>query len=1576
MKKFLTTLLFILTIATAMFFGSPTVAFAQEGQVQPPRVVASNGETTAQNSAYINVSAQNFVDVGGLEVFIFYDANLFEINSYWTGSLLNDAYSTFNVSESGKLALNTIALNGISGSNDLFSFYLYVKMGVPEGQYPITIAIGDAYSKTLEPISIETQKFYINVKKTAVQYDTVDIYSYQNLSQAKQGEIVEISYETWNGYNFASADFELSYDENLFKLKSIDLGYELKNATSAVYSVNDSIDGYVKVSYAALSGVYSAYPILTATFEVIQNVNKETEIEFLATEMYDVNLTPLNGKKLTNIINVVYQEPPKDLPDISISNHSGCSAEFSVDITADKKTGLAAGDFVVTYDATILEFKGATKVADNTMIVVNPNNTNGTIRFSFICQGGVLDDTIMARLTFVPKKVTSTSISVTGNNLVDADYNEVKVDYVSATITLKHDTILHEEQEPTCVDIGWYEYETCSRCDYTTYAKRPALGHRMSVPSVKITNDINYPFDIVNGVYSSTNKVDSSISVLTITALYDCSITVHYTVSSEQNFDQLIVVHNGNEIGNYSGEVYWSQMMLSLLTNDVVTISYSKDGSVATGTDTASFKLDYVVDKPAEEFDPTCEQDVICDYCDTLIKEKLGHDPIYHDGQQVTCLEKGWDAYETCSRCDHTTYVEIPALGHALTQHDAQEPTCIEIGWHAYEDCSRCDYTTYVERPALGHRVSAPAVAITNDATYPFDFADGVYSSTNKTDNTVSVFTITALYDCEITIDFAVSSEQNYDKLIIAKNGNEIGSYSGEVAWSQQTLSLLANEVLTISYRKDGNVANGTDTARFKLDYIVDKPAEEVEPTCTQDVVCSYCDTLIKEKLGHDPIYHDGQQVTCLEKGWDAYETCSRCDYTTYVEIPALGHDLTQHDAQEPTCTEIGRYAYEDCSRCDYTTYVERSALGHDIIQHTAQNPTCEEFGWDAYETCSRCNYSTYEQKPALGHDVIPHDAKAPTCTTIGWNAYDTCSRCDYSTYVEKAALGHNLTQHDAKDPTCLEIGWYAYETCGRCSHTTYVERPALGHNLTQHVAKQPTCKEIGWNAYEECDRCDHTTYTEVPALGHDVILHDAKAPTCTSKGWDAYETCSRCAHSTYAEKSALGHDVILHEAKVPTCTEIGWDSYETCSRCDYTTYAQIGMLGHDIQKHDAKLATCTQSGWYAYEDCSRCDYTTYLEMPVVDHNDTAGEEVAPTCTQPGWGWNETCAECGELLFVRIEALGHALTQHDAKDPTCTEIGWYAYEDCSRCNYTTYAERPALGHDIIQHTAQNPTCENVGWNAYETCSRCDYSTYAEKPALGHDVIPHDAKIPTCTSKGWDAYDTCSRCNYSTYAEKPALGHTLTQHDAKAPTCLEKGWYAYETCGRCNYTTYIERPALGHDMVNVPAQAPGCETVGWDAYKDCSRCDHSTKQEIPAVGHDYADGVVTEPTCTAQGYTTHTCTKCQYSYKDTYTPTVDHDYATDYLSDANGHWHKCKNCNATTTVENHSITNGSCSACGYQQSGSNDGGSLDNTPPNDTSDDDSGDNTAVVAVAVGGGAVAVGGGTGLFIFLRRRRRKII
>ena len=412
-----------------------------------------------------------------------------------------------------------------------------------------------------------------------------------------------------------------------------------------------------------------------------------------------------------------------------------------------------------------------------------------------------------------------------------------------------------------------------------------------------------------------------------------------------------------------------------------------------------------------------------------------------------------------------------------------------------------------------------------------------------------------------------------------------------------------------------------------------------------------------------------GGTATCTAKA-----VCEACG-GEYGEKDPNNHALVHPSAKAPTCTEIGWDAYDRCIRCGYTTRKELPALNHDLVRHVAQAPTCTEIGWDAYDTCSRCDYTTYVELPAQ-HDLVHHDAQAPTCTEIGWDAYDTCNNCDYTTYVELPALKHDLVYYKAKDPTCTEPGCDAYETCSRCDYTTRKELPALNHDLKQYAAKAPTCTEIGWNAYETCSRCDHTTYAELSALNHDLVHHEAKAPTCTEIGWDAYKTCSRCDYTTYAELPALNHDYQAVTVE-PTCEADGYTVF-TCSRCkDSYTADPTDKLGHQFGAWSPN-GTGSQSA-----DCLRqgCAHTGSTDCRKFTFRTAEGETLTfcPVCGQA-----ENAAQLEMIEAATAWPLSGSLSAEDVTARTNGEYLSVAFETAGSLTQPTGRVRLALPAGLLE----------------------------------------------------------------------------------------------------------------------------------------------------------------------------------------------------------------------------------------------------------------------------------------------------
>lgn len=117
--------------------------------------------------------------------------------------------------------------------------------------------------------------------------------------------------------------------------------------------------------------------------------------------------------------------------------------------------------------------------------------------------------------------------------------------------------------------------------------------------------------------------------------------------------------------------------------------------------------------------------------------------------------------------------------------------------------------------------------------------------------------------------------------------------------------------------------------------------------TCTAKAKCGGCNVPYGDALGHDFVHHDAQPATCTAKGLEAYDTCSRCDYsTTKVEIPMADHtysatewksDVDNHWHECSVChTQIGKAAHEwqpattsapkTCKTCGATTGTKLSS--------------------------------------------------------------------------------------------------------------------------------------------------------------------------------------------------------------------------------------------------------------------------------------------------------------------------------------------------------------------------------------------------------------------------------------------------------------------------------------------------------------------------------------------------------------------------------------------------------------------------------------------------------------------------
>lgn len=214
--------------------------------------------------------------------------------------------------------------------------------------------------------------------------------------------------------------------------------------------------------------------------------------------------------------------------------------------------------------------------------------------------------------------------------------------------------------------------------------------------------------------------------------------------------------------------------------------------------------------------------------------------------------------------------------------------------------------------------------------------------------------------------------------------------------------------------------------------------------TCSAKAVCKVCGGEYGEKdpNNHDLVQHAAKAPTCTEKGWNAYETCSRCDYTTYAELPALNHDY-QAVTVEPTCETDG-YTVFTCSRCkDSYTADPTDKLGHQFGAWSpngtgSQSADCLRQGC-AHTGSTDCRKFTFRTAEGEALTFCP-----------------VCGQAENAAQLEKIeaatawAASGSLSAEDVTARTNGEYLSVAFETAGSLTQPTGRVRLALPAGLLE----------------------------------------------------------------------------------------------------------------------------------------------------------------------------------------------------------------------------------------------------------------------------------------------------------------------------------------------------------------------------------------------------------------------------------------------------------------------------------------------------------------------------------------------
>ena len=279
--------------------------------------------------------------------------------------------------------------------------------------------------------------------------------------------------------------------------------------------------------------------------------------------------------------------------------------------------------------------------------------------------------------------------------------------------------------------------------------------------------------------------------------------------------------------------------------------------------------------------DATCTDAKYCSACGLTEGEALGHTPADAVSENVdlpTCVLPGsHDEVVYCATCQaeiSRKSVTDAALGHTDETVSGYAATCTEPGLTDGTVCSVCGTTTLaqVAIPATGHKDENSDLVCDNCST---DLACKHEGETEVVTGRAPTCTEPGL--------------TNGTKCLVC----------GDIFEGYETIPA-TDHVNAAAVRE--NVTAPTCTTDGKYDSVVYCSVCSVELTREKNVV--------DPQLGHNEVSHDAKAPTCTEKGWDAYVTCTRCDYSTQVLKDTIAHNYTAETcAQAKTCTVCGKTA-------------------------------------------------------------------------------------------------------------------------------------------------------------------------------------------------------------------------------------------------------------------------------------------------------------------------------------------------------------------------------------------------------------------------------------------------------------------------------------------------------------------------------------------------------------------------------------------------------------------------------------------------------------------------------------------
>lgn len=439
-----------------------------------PSLTVETSTVTQGSSVSLSVTAADLVSLGTLELALYYDSAALSVSSVTAGGLFSSEMFDYNADEAGVIRVNCVSFAGVSGSGTVLTV-IFTASSTASGTYPITLAVGDCYNASLQPVEVSSTSGSITVNEKEVSNGSFTLYQYLSSSDLKKGDSLTVSVRSpYNAYS--AIDFLMEYDRELLQLESVELHDSLQ-IEGAVWSVNTDIQGAALICYASTKELSNYYKF-TAVFTVIGDADTTTTISTTAKNVYKADLTAYTPYTTTSTLSLSKTPEVTDHKNLTvITDTLAVGGTGATHVVLEQGAGVAAGDFTVTYDPSLLLCAGVTAGTElcGGSVIINPNYEGGTIKFSYINQAGVSESDIeLITVSWEALAAPTAHYSPTaeGADVVDVDYNPITLEQVAQASCFYGVQVV----APTCTQDGYTAY-SCPCGDSYTESPVPSTGH-------------------------------------------------------------------------------------------------------------------------------------------------------------------------------------------------------------------------------------------------------------------------------------------------------------------------------------------------------------------------------------------------------------------------------------------------------------------------------------------------------------------------------------------------------------------------------------------------------------------------------------------------------------------------------------------------------------------------------------------------------------------------------------------------------------------------------------------------------------------------------------------------------------------------------------------------------------------------------------------------------------------------------------------------------------------------------------------------------------------------------------------